>query len=315
MQLVPGDDLPFDPFDGRPLRLRVAARPLDPAEWIVLDDRTPAELAEKDALLADPATRAACVADDGSRFAREAAVELLDAVETHLAHHHRDHLAARTAELPADLAPLDRAGRLVPEDWCLLDPPVLVGATLCFPNRWVLAEKLGRPLSEIHGPVPGFAERIGRATDLAVARVEPDQPITRWNWSIHDDARLHQPGHHHVPAAGLALTRGDGGAGTGAGTGAGSEAGSGAGSRAEVGALVVLRLERQTLVRLPRTRAVVFGIRTLVRTLDEVLAADPTVAGRLAVALETMPDDLRAYKSLERLGPVVSAWLRARADS
>lgn len=292
MRLAPGDDLPFDPFDGRPLRLRVAARPLDPAEWIVLDDRTPAELAEKDALLADPAIRAACVADDGSGFAREAAAELLDAVEAHLARHHPDHLAARAAELPAGLTPLDRAGRLVPEDWCLLDPPVLVGATLCFPNRWVLAEKLGRPLSEIHGPVPGFAERIGRATDLAVARVEPGQPVTRWNWSIHDDARLHQPGHHHVPTAGRDL----------------------AGSGADVGALVVLRLERQTLVRLPRTGAVVFGIRTIVRTLDEVLAADPTVAARLAIALETMPDDLRAYKSLERLGPVVISWLRKRAD-
>ena len=31
----------------------------------------------------------------------------------------------------------------------------LIGGVLCFPSSWVLRDKLGRPISEVHGPVPG----------------------------------------------------------------------------------------------------------------------------------------------------------------
>ncbi|MGK2947867.1 MAG: heme-dependent oxidative N-demethylase subunit alpha family protein, partial [Acidimicrobiales bacterium] len=53
--------------------------------------------------------------------------------------------------------PLDAAGRLVQEDLCLLvlrdGAPHLDAASLCFPSYWRLADKLGRPLAEVHGPV------------------------------------------------------------------------------------------------------------------------------------------------------------------
>ena len=32
----------------------------------------------------------------------------------------------------------------------------LAVASLCFPSSWSAAEKFGRPVDEIHGPVPGF---------------------------------------------------------------------------------------------------------------------------------------------------------------
>jgi hypothetical protein len=49
--------------------------------------------------------------------------------------------------------PLDLAGRVVPDDLCLVQAdadgvPRLVAASLCFPSRWRLGEKLGRPLEE-----------------------------------------------------------------------------------------------------------------------------------------------------------------------
>lgn len=55
------------------------------------------------------------------------------------------------------------------------------------------------------------------------------------------------------------------------------------------------RTERQTLRRLPRTGAVVFGIRTYVVPVTE-LAEEPGVPGRMASALRSWPDDVAGYK-------------------
>ena len=63
--------------------------------------------------------------------------------------------------------PLELAGRLVQEDLCIIhtdgEAPRFTAAVLCFPSRWRLHEKLGRPLVAVHGPVPFYAERSCRA--------------------------------------------------------------------------------------------------------------------------------------------------------
>jgi hypothetical protein len=71
-----------------------------------------------------------------------------------------------------------------------------------------------------------------------------------------------------------------------------------------------LRLERQFLTRLPRTHALLFGIRVSNHRLD-ALAARPGIAPRLARALETMPEPLAAYKGLETARGGLIAALRA----
>ena len=71
-----------------------------------------------------------------------------------------------------------------------------------------------------------------------------------------------------------------------------------------------LRVERQTLRRLPQSRAVVFTIRTLVRRLDEV-AADPGVAGAMAERLREMEPGMAGYKGMPALREPLLAWLDA----
>jgi hypothetical protein len=46
----------------------------------------------------------------------------------------------------------------VGNDW------ILSAASLCFPSRWDVREKIGKNLLGIHGPVPHYAETIGSAT-------------------------------------------------------------------------------------------------------------------------------------------------------
>ena len=74
----------------------------------------------------------------------------------------------------------------------------------------------------------------------------------------------------------------------------------------DAGERVWVRVERQTLRRLPRTGSVVFGIRTRQRPLGEIGEADRSA---LRTALRDLPDDMAAYKSITHLRPAVLEWL------
>jgi dimethylamine monooxygenase subunit A len=300
VRIPDGQHLPFDPFDGKAFRLRIGARPLDPSAWIVLDERTDAELDHKVALLTEsPEQFAACVSLPQDSLGIAAATELCDAVENHLRTYEPEHWQSASDRIDrfesagpngAAAHALVKAGLLTQEDWCILTqqsveaPLLLTAGILCFPNRWRLSEKIGLPMLGIHTPVPQYGQEVGALTDSLLDRLKPGQPVWRMNWGVADNPTLHQPTGHFDPNAGTRVL--------------------------DIGNDVVLRIERQTLIRLPETGAVVFSIRSIVRTLNEVLSSDPSVASRMATAVETLPEDMRAYKSLTRLGPMVSDWLR-----
>ena len=261
----------------------MALRPLDPAEWIQPDGLLEEQLAEKDRLLTE--RRGDVVAALPGSDAAQA--ELLARLAVYLperypAIYQRDgdilHVGG-TRSVPLDGAcAVEIAGRLTQEDFCLMQSPGegepyrLTAASLCFPTRWRLADKIGKPMQAIHGPVPLYAEKMGRQVDRFFQHLKADKPVWRINWSLIDDPALFQP-------AGHGLTEED------------------PRFRPEtIGANVWFRSERQTLVRLPETGAIVFGIRIYQTTLDEV-ARDTIRAGRLLEAIRTMAPEMYAYKS------------------
>jgi hypothetical protein len=187
---------------------------------------------------------------------------------------------------PPGVHPLEAAGRAVPEDFCVHLPgpdgqPLLVAGAVCFPNKWRLADKLGRPVADIHQPVPSYAPQIGSPVDRIMERLAPDRLLVRANWGLHDGPALFDP----MAKAQRPVIAGDPGQ-----------------SR-------WLRIERQTLRRLPRTGAVVFTIRTLHGPLD-ALRADPEAAALLAAAMRQLPDELADYKlGGAKARDVVLRWL------
>src|SRR3712207_2086985 len=120
-----------------------------------------AVLAHKDAVRADHPHEALASIPGYDRHA----VELLEALRTHLLVDHARTYRAVAGGIAVEptgavvavdaLDPLDACGRLVAEDICLLDDahpagqggPRLVAATVCSPNRWRLADKLGRAMA------------------------------------------------------------------------------------------------------------------------------------------------------------------------
>jgi hypothetical protein len=128
----------------------------------------------------------------------------------------------------AEVAPDGLAALAVsqPDDVCLLAPepgwPLVAGAVL-FGSHWNLLDKIGRPLAEVHGRVPGYP---AGQVDRFLERLQPGRVAWRRNVLFHRSGVLHAP----APV--------DDGTGW------------------------WVRSERQTLRRLPSSGAVLFTIAT-----------------------------------------------------
>lgn len=137
-------------------------------------------------------------------------------------------------------APLLTLGQLVQEDLCLLrkqgSEHVLVGAVLCFPASWRLAEKAGKPLTGIHQPVPEYDENLARRVQRLFDGVRAGQPLWRYNRLWYEDPELHQPRSASAPRR----------------------------IEPDAQAAPYIRSERQCVLRLPLSNVVVFTIHTYV---------------------------------------------------
>jgi hypothetical protein len=272
--------LPLVFMDG-PYRMTMGLRAMRPGDWLWRDEHLAADLAERRRLVTTK--RYDVIASlNGSE---PACSELLAMVIDDLARYH-----GVAAEL-AEASPLATLAGLTQEDWCLLQPAedgsyFLTAGLLCFPLHWRLREKLGLPLRRIHGPVPGFDAKLGDPVDRFFTALEVDRPVWRANWTLTEKPDLHQPGARE-PVPDL--------------------------TSENVGERFWLRVERQTLRRLPRTRAVVFGIRSLVRPLQQI-GADPAVAAAMAARIREMPADTARYKGIPPIREPLLAWLDRRAQ-
>lgn len=254
------------PYDGSAKLFQIGLKPLDPAEWIDVDDQLTTFLAEKERLIATECGEM-FVAEDGTEPAQ---AEVLRLLAEHLPRrfptaYRRDGEAIEVTGRRIDLRddpPLLTAARLVQEDLVLMQRDAggwrLAAGVVCFPSSWRLRDKFGRPVEEIHGPVPGFgpgsrpAELINRMFD----NLRPEQPMIRWNWSLYGDDLLPHP----LPSP--------------------TSRRYGEGERADH---VFLRTERQTLRKLPGSGAILFTVRIGIDPL-EALERHPS-RGAIAQAL------------------------------
>ena len=296
---------PYLPFgDGKPFALRMGLQPLPAEAWIEIDAAYAAQLVKKRDLLA---TRHADVlqALPESRPASEEALTLL---LDHLRTYHSDRFAFAGGKLRniatgeewdiahSSLHPLEQAGRLVQEDFCILQSDGktlsetyrLTAGAVCFPSNWRLADKIGKKLADLHGPVPGYAEKLASPVDRFFKNLSADTIMWRANWLIHAIAELFQAGHKLDAATAAAITA------------------------ANAGEKLWLRVERQTLRRLPASGAVLFTIRTHVTQLCEAIR-DAKSARDLATAVRTMPDDVARYRSMSAFRAALLGWLAVRA--
>lgn len=152
--------------------------------------------------------------------------ECLEAVLRHLRDDHG------IAVAPASDHPLIALSEIAQEDFVIMekqgDEHVLTAAALTFPASWLLADKIGRPLVAIHAPVEEYTPDVARRVQRLFDGVQVGRPLWRYNQLWYPAPDLFQP------------------------------------NRKPAGEGRYFRTERQCVVRLPRTRAVVFSIHTWV---------------------------------------------------
>ena len=288
------------PFEAGEYRMSMSLTAVPDSEWFELDERYPDEMRQRRELLAQRYDEV-FAALPGTDDARGEALEL---VVANLIRHHpywfvldNERLLNRLTNetwvvTPPPCDPLELAGRLVQEDLCIIqdaaDGPHFTAAVLCFPSRWRLHDKLGRPLAAVHGPVPLYADRLARPVDRFMRHVKPGHIAQRLNWSVMDDSALFQTGGHWRGGTNPAITA------------------------ENAGETLNLRVERQTLRRLPRSDAVLFGIRVHVYPLARAIAT-PTSAARLAGAVRALPGEINGYKSLGTFRGALLGWLDGKA--
>lgn len=243
-------ELPFAPWT-KPAGQRLpGVMPLDRKAWLICDEMYGPQMAERAALLAQRPEDVLATLPE----AAPAAQELLDEVLCDLPALGFC-LRGDTVRRPdGEDVPLDRTrplwtiGHLLQADFCLMQKPdgaaehVLTGAVLCFPSSWTLSEKLGKPLLRIHLPVDSYTTHMGARVQRMFDAIRPEQPLWRANILRYTNPALFQPKPEFAPKE-----KRDGGA--------------------------FIRSERQCLVKLPKTGAVVFSIHTVLVHRDSLTQA------------------------------------------
>lgn len=226
-------------------------QPLHLDHWLIRDEVFEGQMAERHRLLTGFRAEVFHQAPD----AQAAATEVLDLILQQLSKDPQYQVQSHQVTRPDGVVvpinrskPLETAGQLVQEDLCLLQKRdqehVLTAAFLCFPASWWLDEKILRPLSAIHTPVAPYdadmAARVQRMLDL----MRPEQPLWRSNLLFYNDPALFAPRSEASPRPDTNGTHG------------------------------YVRAERQSLIKLPDTQAVVFSIHTYLARLTDLPVKD-----------------------------------------
>ncbi|WP_428851411.1 heme-dependent oxidative N-demethylase family protein [Imbroritus primus] len=188
-------------------------------------------------------------------------------------------------------APMEYIMRQVQGDWVLMDHRhdnlYMDAGVVTTQADWSLDFDLGMTFSEWHGPVPMVHEMgiIDRALKFLL-NLQAGAPVRRLNWTMTVNPRLDtSPEQYPHWGADRSKVTAD-----------------------NAGELAHLRVELQTLFRLPRSHAIGFGVRCYLISMNE-LATVPKWAARMHRVLRSLPDELADYKGLTRYRGAVIDWL------
>tara|TARA_B100001013_G_scaffold223483_1_gene136644 strand:+ start:1506 stop:2396 length:891 start_codon:yes stop_codon:yes gene_type:complete len=268
--------------DPEPFKWRMGVRPLNLDQWLLVDEDRVADLNEIGALIdnhrdeiiyCEPSAVAAC---------QELGAEVVE----HL--RHVSGLSSIELDQQPGVPVIESTRRLVQEDICLLQRRsegwVMTACAVAIPTQWDVPSKFGITLDSIHEPVPRYDTDLSQLMGTFFDRLRVDRPVWRANRTLTGDPGLRLAPHQRHEPLRQDITL------------------------ANVAERVWLRVEYQTLRRLPQTDAIVFTIRILRQQIASV-AEHPTALGELVQSLSKLPKDVRGYKnSTAAYASLVKQW-------
>lgn len=300
----------YRPYRWAAADFQLGLRPMRPEQWLLLGTEHAQRMREKRARL------------DGQRefFYRAlpeslpAQRELRQMVARHLARDHagsfekngsviRSLLTGQALDLDDDTPePLLQISYLVEEDFMLLEQRQetlrITAASNAYSSSGRLASSVGQDMRWAHAPVPNLTEKLGGRIDRVLGSIQPSTPCERFNWQITPLATVFFPPHdpHAANAAAarevFAALRDD---------------------PARAGELLWMRVERQTLRRLPESNAVAFSLHTFSDPLS-CLQADGESARAILALLKGYSPERWQYSEMDIVREPLLAWLETVAN-
>jgi len=186
--------------------------------------------------------------------------------------------------------PLELCCRIVQEDLILMRPgePLedakpgtegyyLAAAGVVF-SFTELFERLGKPVEFIHAPVPGYEKHLRKTINMLFTGLKVEQPLWRNNWGLSPKGTLDEPlSSSEETLRALQMPQKV--------------------SEEDVKAMF-LRVEYQTIRRLPRTKYLLFTVKTMVDSISGLEEVTPKAAQCLAASIRGMSRAMRSYNGI-----------------
>jgi dimethylamine monooxygenase subunit A len=192
--------------------------------------------------------------------------------------------------------PLWQLSDFVQEDFMLLQEidgrPTIIAASNAYSSSGRLVAAVGRDVRWAHEPVPNLTALHGSRIDRILASVHEDAPSARFNWQVTPISSIFFPADPH--AANKAALR--------------SVSAQLSKDPSLAPSLLHMRVERQTLRRLPETGAVAFSIHTYSDPLSSLID-DPAALHALLALLRGYSAARLQYTEMDAVHPAVIAWL------
>lgn len=302
---------PAQPIKGRErYRVMMDVRKLDAQNWLTLDKNYLEEHRVRDHLLRErrdevlqclPESATAC--QEALEEVSEFLCERFPSMFSKSVHHDGEIIEnrmngekfnisklAQSKKLPDAL---EAAVRLTMEDLSILmknedDEYYLAASASLFPTGWTVQERIGWTISRLHEPVPLWHQHVANSVSKFLARLTPTSPMERSNYFV----EVKRPNEDlfeilYRPKALCEKALSDP-------------------SPDEI----IIRRERQTFRRLPRTGAIVFGVKTYLTPINQLPMQE---LENLAKEMQSWPEYVSEYKGKDVWGAKVLEFYRNRA--
>jgi len=241
--------------------------------------------------------------------------ELRDRVTTHLVTDHpesfqrlgslvRSVVTGQTLDLDDDsVEPLLQLSYMIEEDFMLLDEdggiPRITAAANAYSSSGRLVASVGHDMAWTHALVPQLTQKLGTRINRVIGSVHAATPCERFNWQLTPMASVFFP--HSDPHAANAAAmqhisaelRRDPG---------------------RAGELLWIRVERQTLSRLPDSNATAFSLHTYSDPLSSI-RSDLESLRAIRALLTDYTEERWKYSEMDMVREPLMLWLEAAASA
>lgn len=205
--------------------------------------------------------------------------------------------------LDDSLEPLLQLSQLIEEDFILVEEsagvPCISAASNVYSSSGRIVSSVGADIETAHQWVPNLNEKLAPRINRVLSSVHADAPCERFNWQLTPMATVffppdnpHQSNAEAMQAVAERLHR----------------------DPLEAGKLLWIRVERQTLSRLPESKAVAFSLHTYSHPLECIRSDLGSVRAMLALIRAYTRERLK-YAEMEGVREPIIAWLESAANS